>query len=113
MNGGPHRFLVLLFGASGFLGLLDDGVEGDAQPAHARQVGHVDVKLQPLVPQRLRAHRHLGAGHHLAEQLAAVEQAGQHHKLEGERRVIKKKKKPTLMSADEMEVGEPRHLIVC
>lgn len=88
MNGGPHRFLILLFGASGFLGLLDDGVEGDAQPAHARQVGHVDVKLQPLVPQRLRAHRHLGAGHHLAEQLAAVEQAGLHHKLEGERRVI-------------------------
>lgn len=82
MNRGAHRFLVLLFGASGFLGLLDDGVEGKAQPAHARQVGHLDVKLQPLIPQRLGAHRHFRAGHHLAEQLAAVEQAGLHHQLE-------------------------------
>lgn len=91
IDGGAHRFLILLFGASGFLGLLDDSVEGEAQPAHARQVGHLDVKLQPLVPQRLRAHRHLGAGHHLAEQLAAVEQAGLHHQLEwSERKVLKK-----------------------
>lgn len=85
MNG-THRFLILLFGASGFLGLLNDGVQGEAQAAHAGQVGHVDVKLQRLAPQWLRAHRHLRARHHLTEQLAAVEQAGLHHELEGDTR---------------------------
>lgn len=83
---GTHRFLILLFGASGFLGLLNDGVQGEAQAAHAGQVGHIDVKLQLLVPQWLRAHHHLRARHHLTEQLAAVEQAGLHHELEGDTR---------------------------
>lgn len=80
---GTHRFLILLFGASGFLGFLNDSVESEAQAAHARQVSHVYVKLQLLIPQRLRAHRHLRACHHLTEQLAAMEQTGLHHKLDG------------------------------
>lgn len=78
-----HRFLILLFGASGFLGFLNDSIESEAQAAHARQVGHIYVKLQLLIPQWLRAHCHLRACHHLTEQFAAMEQTSLHHKLEG------------------------------
>lgn len=78
-----HRFLILLFRAPGFLGFLNDGIEREAQAAHARQVGHVYVELQLLIPQWLRAHGHLRGGHHLTEELAAVEQTGLHHQLEG------------------------------
>lgn len=78
-----HRFLILFFGAAGFLGFLNDSVEREAEAAHTREVGHVDVKLQLLVPQGLGAHRHLRGRHHLAEELAAVEQTGLHHELEG------------------------------
>lgn len=80
-----HRFLILLFGAFRFLGFLNDCVERETQAAHAGQVGHVYVKLQLLIPHRLRAHRHIQARHHLAEQIAAVEQTGLHHKLQGKR----------------------------
>lgn len=81
---GTHRFFILLFGASRFLGFLNDSIESEAQAAHARQVSHVYVKLQLLIPQRLRAHRHLRACHHLTEQLAAMEQTSLHHKLHKE-----------------------------
>lgn len=77
---------MLLFSAAGFLGLLDDSIECKAQAAHARQVSHVYVKLQLLIPQRLRAHGHLHGCHHLTEEFAAMEEAGLHHKLEGKHR---------------------------
>lgn len=79
-----HRFLILLFGAAGFLGFLNDSIERKAQAAHAGQVSHVYVKLQLLIPQRLGAHCHLRACHHLTEQFAAMEQTSLHHKLDGE-----------------------------
>lgn len=78
-----HRFLILLFGATGFLGFLNDSIERKAQAAHAWQVSHVYVKFQLLIPERLRADCHLRARHHLTEQLAAMEQSSLHHKLEG------------------------------
>lgn len=81
-----HRLLVLLLGAAGLLGLLNDGVERETQAAHARQVRHVYVKLHLLVPERLGAHGDLRARHHLTQQLAAVEEAGLHYKLQGKHR---------------------------
>lgn len=78
-----HRFLILLFRAAGFLGFLNDCIEREAQAAHAWQVSHVYVELQLLIPQRLRAHRHLRGCHHLTEVFATMEQTGLYHELEG------------------------------
>lgn len=77
-----HRFLILLFGAAGFLGFLNDSIEGKAQAAHAWQVSQVYVKFQLLIPERLRAHCHLGACHHLTEQFAAMVQTSLNDELE-------------------------------
>lgn len=81
-NKKTHGFFILLLRAAGFLGLLNDSIEGKAQAAHAGQIRHVYVKLQLLIPKGLGAHSHLRARHHLTKQLTAVEQAGLHHKLQ-------------------------------
>lgn len=79
--GFTYSFLGLLLGGTSLLGLLDDGVEGEAEPGHAGQVTDVDVEVQPLLPHRLRAHVHLRARHCLAQHLIAVEQTCLHHQL--------------------------------
>lgn len=76
-----HSFLVLLLSGPRLLALLRYSVQSEAEASHSRQVAHTHVKLQPLIPDWLWADVHLAAGHHLAEQFTAVEEAGLHHQL--------------------------------
>lgn len=82
--GFTYSFLGLLLGGACLLRLLDDSIEGKTEPCHAGKITDVDIKIQPLLPHRLRAHVHFRAWHHFAQHLIAVKETCLHHQLRGE-----------------------------
>lgn len=70
---------VEVFGGLLLLHLVHDGVDGEAEAGHARQVAHREVELQrAIIPRVVRAAAALAAHRRLAEQLRAVEEPRPH-----------------------------------
>jgi len=75
---------VRVLGGLLLLHLVHDGVHGEAEARHARQVAGGDVEVHGAVrPRVLRAAAALAAHRWLAEQLRAVEEARVHLHLMG------------------------------
>ena len=60
-TGFTYSFLGLLLGGTCLLGLLDDSIEGKAEPRHTGKITDVNIEVQPLLPHWLRAHVHFRA----------------------------------------------------
>lgn len=79
---------VSVFGGLLLLDFIHDGINGNAEASHARQVADGYVELQSVVPPRVfRAAAALAAHRRLTEKLCAVEEPRPHLDLEAGREV--------------------------
>lgn len=99
-----YSFLGLLLGGTCLLCLLDDSIEGKAEPSHTGKITDANIKIQALPPHRFWTDVHFRAWHCLAQHLIAVKETCLHHQL-GDREIREHHESTDLFAADMMRRG--------